>query len=105
MNQTLKQNLLTKNKWIRFLFMVLFLAIMLIAKFIIWCVVAFQFIAVLFTNNTNQKLLEFSKSLNYYFYQILKFLTYSTEVKPYPFSSWPHDVTDQEKRSSITIDQ
>jgi cytoskeletal protein RodZ len=92
MNQKLlKENLLSKNKWTRALFMIIFLIIFLIAKFLVWIIVLFQFISHLFTNNVNQSLLEFSRNLSFYVYQILLFLTYNSEVKPYPFTPWPKE--------------
>lgn len=91
MNKELKAKLLAKNKWIRFLLMVLFIIIMIVVKFIVWFIVAFQFIATLFTNEPNKQLLEFSKNLCTYFYQVLLFLTYNSEIRPFPFSSWPSD--------------
>ncbi len=91
MNKNLKENLLAKNKWIRCLFMILFLIIFSVAKFLIWLIVAFQFISLLFTNNVNRKLLDFSKNLSFFMYQILQFVTYNSETKPYPFSPWPDE--------------
>lgn len=93
MNQTLKEKLSAKEKWIRLLFMILFVIIASIAKIIIYIISLVQFITLLFTNEPNKMLLDFSKNLSYYNYQIFLFLTYNTEIRPYPFSSWPKETS------------
>jgi len=89
MNKDLKAMVSSKEKWMRALYMVLFLIIFTIAKCIVWIVIAIQFIMTLFTNNVHKKTLDFSEHLNTYIHQTLSFLTYNSETKPYPFSSWP----------------
>ena len=49
-----------------------------------------QFFWVLFTGETNQKLQEFGKSLATYTNQIILYLTFNTEERPFPFDvDWP----------------
>jgi hypothetical protein len=52
-------------------------------------VVVFQFLSQLLTRRTNQRLLKLGQSLSTYSYQILVFLTYNSEYRPYPFGAWP----------------
>lgn len=89
MNKDLKAMVSSKDKWLRALYMVLFLLIFTVAKFIVWIVIAVQFLMTLFTNNVHKKTLDFSEHLNAYIHQILSYLTYNNETKPYPFSPWP----------------
>jgi hypothetical protein len=89
MDSKLKAKLSSKNKWIKALYILLFLAITFIVKLIIWFITAFQFITVLFTDHPNKMLLEFSEHLSVYIAQIFRFLAYNTEEKPYPFSALP----------------
>jgi len=77
------------NIWMRGLYMLLFAFLIGVAKFVAFTVVALQFLFVLFTNSTNEKLLSFGKSLSTYTYQIMLFLTFNSEVRPYPMSDWP----------------
>jgi len=91
MNQTLKEKLSAKEKWIRLLFMILFAIIAGISKIIIYVIALVQFITLLFTNEPNKMLLDFSKNLSYYNYQMFLFLTYNSETKPYPFTPWPKE--------------
>jgi hypothetical protein len=89
-NSKEKLELKTKDKWIRGIYMILFLLIQCIARFLIYVVLLFQFI-VLFFDKPNKMLLKLGKSLSVYSYQIFLYLTYNTEVKPYPFSDWPEE--------------
>ena len=69
--------------------MLLFIFLMGVAKFVTLVVVALQFIVVLFTDQTNNNLVRFGKSLSVYQYQIMLFLTYNSEVRPFPVADWP----------------
>lgn len=89
MNQKVKENLMAKNKWLRLLFMVIFAIVIYVLCAVVALIILFQFFTTLFVNKANDKLLAFSRNLNTYIYQIFCFLTYTSETKPFPFSSWP----------------
>lgn len=91
MQKDLKEKLLVKDKWIRGLLMVLFVIIKHLVSILINLIALFQFGAVLLTNQPNIKLLEFSRRLNIYFLQVVNFLTFNSESKPFPFTSWPEN--------------
>jgi len=78
-----------KNVWIRLLYMVLFTILYSIAEVVIFAVAVYQFLYVLFTGNKDEKILNLGKSLSAYVYQVLQFLTFNTESKPYPMGDWP----------------
>ena len=78
-----------RNTWLRGLFMLLFVAIYNIAAMLIGAVAILQFVWKLATGATNPRLLSFGENLSRYFYQILRFLTFNTENKPFPFADWP----------------
>ena len=86
----LKEKLSAKDKWIRLIFMVLFsLLVYWVVFLLIWVIAAFQFIYSLFAGTPNQVLLPFSASLSEYVKQIVMYLTYNSEEKPFPFVPWP----------------
>ncbi len=89
MNDEIKQKILDKNTWLRGLFMLLFILIAGVARFVIAVVVLFQFFSVLFTGNTNAQLLTLGQNLSTYIYQITLFLTFNSERRPFPFGAWP----------------
>lgn len=90
MDPELKEKLVSKNKWLRALFMVIFMIIgYFLAPVLILIIAVFQFIYALFTNQPNENLLKFSSGLCEYFWHIMQYLTYETEEKPFPFGKWP----------------
>ena len=90
MDKNLKEKLLVKEKWIRGLLMLLFVAIKYIVSFLIAAIALFQFASDLLFDQPNAKLLEFSKHLNVYLLQIANFLTFNSSTKPFPFTDWPN---------------
>lgn len=78
-----------KGTWKRILFMVLFVFIYGVAEVVVTAVVVLQVLFRLFTGNTNERLLTFGRQVSDYIYQILMFMTFNSEEKPFPFSSWP----------------
>ena len=88
-NNELLERVQQKEKWLRALYMGLFLAILWVLKILFLAVVLLQFFIVLVTDHVNQNLLNFAKSLSRYVYQIYLFLTYNTDEKPFPFGDWP----------------
>lgn len=88
-NNELLDRVQEKNKWMRALYMLLFLAILWILKILFYGIIVLQFILVLLTDHVNERLQIFSKSLCMYSYQIHLFLTYNSDGKPFPFGEWP----------------
>lgn len=86
----MQEFLTVKATWLRGIFMLIFFAVAY--YFIILLIAAtalFQFGSVLFTGQLNVWLLGFGRSLSLYSQQIVSFLTYNTEQKPFPFGEWP----------------
>lgn len=88
-NEQLKSNLTSSKHWLRLVFMLLFAAVLQLASLVMWVLVAVQFVFSLITGEDNQHLRRFGHSLSTYIYDVLKFLCYSSEEKPFPFSDWP----------------
>ncbi|QBZ84080.1 lipase [Hydrogenovibrio crunogenus] len=86
-----------RNVWMRGLYMVIFMVFWGVAEFVAFFVVLVQFLTVLFTAKTNDKLVRFGKSLCLYQYEILLFLTYNSEEHPYPMGDWPEVPENIEK--------
>ena len=78
-----------RETWSRGLFMLLFGFVFWIAKFLLFVAAVFQFGFVLFTGRTNERLLVFSDNLSRLFYQLVRYLTFNSDEKPFPFSDWP----------------
>lgn len=78
-----------RSTWVRGLFMLLFIALYHVAAVLIGAVAVLQFVWKLISGEVNPRLLSFGEDLGRYFYQIMRFLTFNTEEKPFPFTDWP----------------
>ncbi|MDM8546034.1 DUF4389 domain-containing protein [Candidatus Venteria ishoeyi] len=85
----MKDHILFFPTWVRGFFLLLFLVIYSVARIVILTIIIFQFGSLLFTGKVNERLLEFGEHLSIYSYQIIRYLTFNTEEKPFPFRSWP----------------
>lgn len=79
--------------WNRGLYMLLFAVLFSVARIVGYAVIVLQFLFVLFGGSTNQRLLIFGDELSRYIYQIMQYLTFNSEERPYPFSEWPAETT------------
>lgn len=62
---------------------------------VICCVTVIQFVVALLSGTPNVNLIVFGRSLGTYLKQIVDFLTFASEVVPFPFSPWPCGDTEQ----------
>ncbi len=77
-----------RETWFRGLFVLLFSVLYCLTKIVVLAVVILQFGFVLISGRVNQQLVNFGESASQYIYQILQFMTFYTDQKPFPFSSW-----------------
>lgn len=84
----------------RLLYMLLFGVILYIAGTVVFALVALQFIFTLMSNDNNDEMRRLGRSIGVFFKQALDFLTYNSEVKPFPFSPWPTDTDDSLEQSN-----
>ena len=97
MDDELRQRLTSKHLWSRALYMVLFVVAYVVAETLITLAAIFQFLSVLITGSANSPLLKFGLNLSTYIYQIVRFQTFNTEEKPFPFSDWPAGEPDENR--------
>jgi len=86
----IKENIKAQDTWLRLLFMIIYGAILSLTSIVLTFVVVFQFLSVLFTRETQKNLLHFGASLAEYVRQIVAYLTFNSEDKPFPFGDWPN---------------
>lgn len=89
MSGNAKENIKSHATWLRALFMLLFVFIYHVAEVVLAVVVVFQLLVVIFTARPNVRLLRFGQDLGTFIYQIVRFLTYNSEDRPFPFGEWP----------------
>lgn len=75
--------------WLRLLFMVLFVALWFISRFVVFAVMGLQVLFLLFSGKPDARLAAFGASLAAYSYEVVAYLTFASETQPFPFSDWP----------------
>jgi hypothetical protein len=91
----LEKHVTAKSTWIRLLFMLLFAVLYGISRVVTGTVVVIQFFHVLLTGETNERLKAFGHSLALYSFQVVDYLTFNTETKPFPLDvEWPTELSD-----------
>ena len=99
MSDDLNEHLKRPGTWRRILFMLIFAVILGFVRILFWAVVVFQVMSTLLTGSTNPNALKFGKTLSVYLYQIMLFLTYNTEMMPFPFSDWDENAAVVDRQS------
>jgi|TARA_B100001750_G_scaffold69203_1_gene55241 hypothetical protein len=90
-NAALQENLKSRTTWLRLFFILVFVALYSISRIVIGAVIISQFVFVLITGQKNERLNGLGQGLATYTYHIVLYLTFNTEVRPYPFEmDWPN---------------
>jgi hypothetical protein len=88
--KAIEDNLKSKATWTRFLFMVVCSILVWLASIVGSVVVVLGFLMVLFTGEVNRELRGIGQSLATYIYENIRYLTFNTEERPFPFGGeWP----------------
>ncbi len=93
MQDQINENLKKISTWKRIFFMLVYSVIVGLVRILLWAVILLQVASTLLTGQANANILNFGSILSAYLYHILLFLTYNTDVLPFPFSDW--DLTKQ----------
>jgi len=95
-DKQMEENLKSRTTWVRLIFMAIFCAVTSLAILVGSFVVALGFLWVLFTGEVNPQLKATGQSLANYVYQIIRYLTFNSETKPFPLGeSWPSSSTEE----------
>lgn len=77
--------------------MLVLVVLLSLGRFLVMAIAGVQFLFVLITGGQQADLRQFSTSLCEWVNQSVRFLTFNSEHRPFPFSEWP--VSDMEKSS------
>lgn len=89
-SQRLEENVKSRSTWLRLLFMIAFGFLYGVSRFVVFAVVVLQFFWLLFTARPNPRLTAAGQSLATYTYQLVCYLTFCSDVRPFPFDAdWP----------------
>lgn len=89
MEDEIKQRLQKKENWLHGFYMIFFVFIFGWANAIVGIIAFFQYATLIITGEKNTFLLEFSHNLGTYIHQIIDFLSFNSEQRPFPFQQWP----------------
>lgn len=86
----IEENLKSRSTWLRLIFMVVFYVLGSVASLVASVVIVLGFLWVLFTGETNEQLKRTGQGIATYIAQIIEYLTYNSDVRPFPFDAgWP----------------
>jgi len=98
MDERLKAELTSQDKWIRLLFIVLYAIGFQIAQIVLGATVAIQFLWTLFTGEPNASLRDLGQRLGEWVRQIIEYATWGAESRPWPFGRhWPATALTDER--------
>jgi hypothetical protein len=83
----IEENIKSRSTWMRLLFMAVFYVLATLASAVGSVVVVLGFFWVLFTGEKNRQLQQAGQVVAGYIYEIIRYLTFNTDEKPFPFGS------------------
>ncbi len=89
MDDDLKTNLTAGQTWLRGLFMLLFGIAFYVGEFLLGVIAVVQFLAALFSGRPLDRLCYFGAQLAAWMGEIVAFLTFASDARPFPFAPWP----------------
>ena len=83
----IEEHLKSRSTWLRLLFMVIFSLLAAVAELVGSVVIVLGFLWVLFTGKKNPQLQQTGQVVAGYLYEIVRYLTFNTDEKPFPFGA------------------
>ncbi len=80
--------------WIRGALMVLFYLVLWFVRFIVLALALFQFGSAIVVGRPNERVKPFARQLGAYMRQLVEFVTWASELRPYPLSPWPGETAE-----------
>ena len=96
MIKEIKKNITNPQTLLRGFFILVYTGIFYLSQTVVMGVTIFQLGSVLLTGKPNKRLLYFGQNLGIYISQILNYLSYSSDEKPYPLNPWPNNIAENE---------
>ncbi len=92
-----EENLKSRTTWLRLLFMAIYGVVAWLAGMVGLVIVVLGFFWVLFTGEVNRELRQIGQAIASYIYEIVRYLTFNTDDKPFPFGgAWPSGESQEE---------
>ena len=81
-----------KEIFIRFLYSMLYLVVFEILKVIVQITVVFQYIYLFVSLSHNDSVRNLSNKVAAYTYEVIRYLTLNTNLRPFPFNDFPAEI-------------
>ncbi len=92
MNTVVHDSTRASGQWLRLLFMLVFAFVLFNVLSVVFVILLIaQFVFRLATGAVNGRLARFGRQLSGYGTQILRYITYASDRRPFPFADWPAD--------------
>ncbi|MDC3144658.1 DUF4389 domain-containing protein [SAR86 cluster bacterium] len=85
----LSENIKEPSIWVNFFLKVIYLIFLNFIIPFFGFITLLQFLFSLGSKKPNDNLISFSKKISIYIYQIINFITYSSDERPWPFNAFP----------------
>ncbi len=86
----------SRSTWLRLMFMLIYYVLISIAGMVGTVVVVLGFLWVLFTGEVNRQLRQAGQGVAAYVYEIIRYLSFNTDDRPFPFGQdWPSGPTKE----------
>ncbi len=112
MSEDIVENLKQPAQWFRIAYMIALAVALYLAWMILTLLIIAQALFGLLTGTDNRNLRELGSGLTQYVRQVLEFLTYNSEFKPFPFAPFPgaqesasevHDAADHDLDMDVEV--
>lgn len=81
----IEEHIKSRSTWLRLVFMIVLYILATVASFVGSFVVILGFLWVLFTGEKNRQLQQAGQVIASYIYEVVRYLTFNTDEKPFPF--------------------
>ena len=85
----LTENIKEPSSWVNFFLKVVYLVFLNFIVPFLGFITLLQLLFSIGSKKPNENLVSFSKKISSYIFQIINFITYSSDLRPWPFNSFP----------------
>lgn len=106
MTDDVKKHVKSKSTWTRLIYLILYAVIFRVASIVLFAITIIQFLKALLTGSPFERIQSFGGALAEYNKQLVAFLSYQSDEKPFPVGPWPPETppaTDNDASDDVII--
>ncbi|WP_288903491.1 DUF4389 domain-containing protein [uncultured Sneathiella sp.] len=89
MTDDVKKHVKSKTTWTRLIYLILYAIIFRVASIVLFAITIIQFLKALLTGSPFDRIQSFGGALAEYNKQLVAYLSYQSDEKPFPVGPWP----------------